>query len=192
MRQLRRWKRLWWRSMTCSHKRTSMGPSRSCWSSTTSALQLEEITSKGTRVSCVYYQQKCPYEKSLETYFMILEYSSPIIFLSCVLFYFISFSFFHKHFCYYNSMFVSLSAKTFSLFGFSFFILLSLSFFQNIFLFLSFINLFHFQPTMQFFIILFIAISFFNSFFSFFPCPVNTADCIPPKKGVLGMIQNSM
>ena len=31
------------------------------------ALQLEEITSKGTRVSCVYYQKR-PYEKSLETY----------------------------------------------------------------------------------------------------------------------------
>ena len=31
MRQLRRWKRLCWRSLTCSHKRTSMGPSRSCW-----------------------------------------------------------------------------------------------------------------------------------------------------------------
>ena len=54
MRQLRRWKRLWWRSLTCSHKKTSMGPSRSCWSDT-SALQLEEITSKGTRGSCVYY-----------------------------------------------------------------------------------------------------------------------------------------
>ena len=49
MRQLRRWKRLWRRSLTCSHKRTSMGPSRS-------ALQPEEVTSKGTRVSCVYYQ----------------------------------------------------------------------------------------------------------------------------------------
>ena len=47
MRQLRRWKRLWRRSLTCSHKRTSMGPSRSCWSGTTSALQPEEITSKG-------------------------------------------------------------------------------------------------------------------------------------------------
>ena len=30
MRQLRRWKSLCWRSLTCSHKRTSMGPSRSC------------------------------------------------------------------------------------------------------------------------------------------------------------------
>ena len=29
------------------------GASRSCWNGTTSALQLEEITSKGTRVSCV-------------------------------------------------------------------------------------------------------------------------------------------
>ena len=46
MRQLRRWKRLWRRSLICSHKRTSMGPSRSCWNGT-SALQLEEITLKG-------------------------------------------------------------------------------------------------------------------------------------------------
>ena len=49
-----------------------MGPFRSCWNGTTSALQPEEITSKGTRVSCVYYQKKCPYEKSLETYRMHL------------------------------------------------------------------------------------------------------------------------
>ena len=55
MRQLRRWKRLWRRSLTHPHKRTSMGHSRSCWNGT-SALQPEEITSKGTRVSCVYYQ----------------------------------------------------------------------------------------------------------------------------------------
>ena len=51
MRQLTRWKRLWRRSLTRSHKRTSMGPSRSCWIGT-SALQPEEITSNGTRVSC--------------------------------------------------------------------------------------------------------------------------------------------
>ena len=51
-----RQKRLWWRALTCSHKKTSMGPSRGCWNGTTSALQPEEITLKGTRVSCVYYQ----------------------------------------------------------------------------------------------------------------------------------------
>ena len=56
MRQLKRWKRLWRRSLTHWHKRTSMGPLRSCWNGTTSALQPEEITSKGDRVSCVYYQ----------------------------------------------------------------------------------------------------------------------------------------
>ena len=56
MRQLRRWKRLWRRSLTRSYKRTSMGPSISCWNGTTSALQPEEITWKGTWVSCVYYQ----------------------------------------------------------------------------------------------------------------------------------------
>ena len=55
-RQLRRWKRLWRRPLTHSHKKTSIGPSRSCWNGTTSALQPEEVTSKGTRVSCVYYQ----------------------------------------------------------------------------------------------------------------------------------------
>ena len=56
MRQLRRWKRLWRRSLTRSHKRTSMGRSRSCWNGTTSELQVVEITSKGTRVSYVYSQ----------------------------------------------------------------------------------------------------------------------------------------
>ena len=69
MRQLRRWKRLWRRSLTRSHKRTSMGPSRSCWNCTISALQPEESTSKGTRVSLSI---KCPYEKSPETYHMHL------------------------------------------------------------------------------------------------------------------------
>ena len=53
MRQLRRCKRLWRRLLTRSHKRTSMGPSRSCWNGTRSALLPEEITSKGTKVSCV-------------------------------------------------------------------------------------------------------------------------------------------
>ena len=38
MRQLRRWKSLWRRSLTRSRKRSSMGPSRSCWNGTTSAL----------------------------------------------------------------------------------------------------------------------------------------------------------
>ena len=56
MRQLRRWKRLWRRSLTRSYNRTSMVSSRSCWNGTTSALQPEEIPSKGTGVSYVYYQ----------------------------------------------------------------------------------------------------------------------------------------
>ena len=53
LRQFRRWKRLWRKSLTCSHKKTSMGRSRSCWNGTTSALQPGEITSKGTSN---YYQ----------------------------------------------------------------------------------------------------------------------------------------
>ena len=35
MRQLRRWKRLWQRSLKHLHKRTSIGPFRSCWNGTT-------------------------------------------------------------------------------------------------------------------------------------------------------------
>ena len=74
MRELRRWKTLWRRSLTRLHKRTSMGLSRSGGNVTSSALQQDEITSKGTRVSCVYYQWRCPYEKGQETYLMILIY----------------------------------------------------------------------------------------------------------------------
>ena len=55
MRQLRRWKRLWRKSLTRSLKMTSIGPFRSCWNDTTNALQPQEIISKGTRVSCLYY-----------------------------------------------------------------------------------------------------------------------------------------
>ena len=63
MRQLRRWKKLLRRSLTGSRKRICMAPSRSCWNGITSALHLEEITSKGAWVLCVYYQYKCQYEK---------------------------------------------------------------------------------------------------------------------------------
>ena len=63
-RQLRRWMMLWRRSLTRSHKTTSKGLLKSCWNGTTNALQPEEITSNGTKVSCVYYQLKCPYEKN--------------------------------------------------------------------------------------------------------------------------------
>ena len=72
MRQLWRWKRLRRRSLIRSHKRTSMVPCRSCWNGTTNALLPGKIISKGTRVSSVYYQWKCLYEKSLATYLMIL------------------------------------------------------------------------------------------------------------------------
>ena len=77
MRQLRRWKRLWRMLLTRSHKRTSLEPFRSRWNGIISALQPEEITSKGTRVSYVNYQLTCPYEKkSLETYFILLVWFS--------------------------------------------------------------------------------------------------------------------
>ena len=60
------------RSLTRSHKRISTGPSRSCWNGTTSALQLEEISSKGTSFMCVLLI-KVP----------IWKKSAPCIFVSC-------------------------------------------------------------------------------------------------------------
>ena len=50
MRQLRRWKRLWWRSLTRSHKRTSMGPSRSCWNSTTMNCSRRRLLRRGLEI----------------------------------------------------------------------------------------------------------------------------------------------
>ena len=47
MRQLRRSKRLWRRTLTRSHKTTFIGPSRSCWNGSTSALKPEEIIRRG-------------------------------------------------------------------------------------------------------------------------------------------------
>ena len=44
------------KSLICAHRRTSMGPSISCLNGTSSALLPEELTSKRTRVSCVYYR----------------------------------------------------------------------------------------------------------------------------------------
>ena len=67
MRQLRRWNRLWRRSLTRSHMRIS----RNCWNDTTSALQPEEITSKGTSSMCVL-SLKVPIQKCLETYWRSL------------------------------------------------------------------------------------------------------------------------
>ena len=102
MRLLRRWKRLWRRSLTRSHKRSSMGFSGGCWSGTRSALQSEEITSKGTRVSWAYYQYNCLDEKRLETYLMILVYiyiyiATTFFQISVNLFY-LTICYFHIHF----------------------------------------------------------------------------------------------
>ena len=47
MRQLRRWKRLWRRSLTRSHKKTSMGPSRSCWNGKISHCSRRKLLRRG-------------------------------------------------------------------------------------------------------------------------------------------------
>ena len=56
MRQLKRWKRLWRRSLTRSHLKTAMEPFRSCWDGTTSALQPEYLYSinKSTHMNKVW------------------------------------------------------------------------------------------------------------------------------------------
>ena len=51
-----------------SHNRASMGPSRGCWNGTTSALQPEEITLKGTSFMCVL-SIKVPIRKKSGNFF---------------------------------------------------------------------------------------------------------------------------
>ena len=72
-RQLRRWKRLWRRSLTRSHKRTSLMLSRSCGNGKTSALQPEDITSKRTSFMRVL-SIKVPIRKKSGNLLMILVY----------------------------------------------------------------------------------------------------------------------
>ena len=78
MRQLRRWKRLWQRSLTLSRKRTSMRASRSCWNGITSALQSEEITSKGLEFH-VCTINKSPRTKKSGNLFLWSLYAHKII-----------------------------------------------------------------------------------------------------------------
>ena len=75
------------RSLTHSHKRTSMGPSRSCWNGTKSALQLEEITSKGISLVCTI-NKSAHTRKSLETYrtHLVYAYLHPLFFFFLLLF----------------------------------------------------------------------------------------------------------
>ena len=57
-------RRLWRRSLTGSHKRTSMGTCRGCWNSRTSVLPAEEITSKWTKgFMCVLINKSAHTEK---------------------------------------------------------------------------------------------------------------------------------
>ena len=56
MRQLRRWKRLWRRSLTRSHKMSSMGPSRNFLERYKKCIAAGGDYFEGTRVLCVYYQ----------------------------------------------------------------------------------------------------------------------------------------
>ena len=70
MRQLRRWKRLWQKSLTRSRKRTSMGPSRSCCNGTKSAL-----LRRGQEFHvCTINKSAHTKKQSLETYLMSLVY----------------------------------------------------------------------------------------------------------------------
>ena len=84
MRQLRWWKRLLRSSLTRSHKCTSMRPSRSCWNDRTSALQPEEITSKGTMCVLsikVTIQKKCRNLFNETRIFFYLPFCVPCVLL---------------------------------------------------------------------------------------------------------------
>ena len=67
MRQLRRWKRLWRRWLTRSHKRISLGPARSCWNGT-SALQPGRLLRRVVEFHVCTINKSAHSKKSLETY----------------------------------------------------------------------------------------------------------------------------
>ena len=77
MRQLRKWKRLWRRSLTRLHKRTSMEPSRSCCERCNKCTAAGgDYFEGGLEFHACTINKSAPYEKSLETYLMILVYLS--------------------------------------------------------------------------------------------------------------------
>ena len=76
MRQLRRWKTLWQRSLTCWHKRTSMVPSRICWN-VQMHCSWKGLLRRGLEFHmCTINKSAHTKIKSLETYLMILVNTS--------------------------------------------------------------------------------------------------------------------
>ena len=74
MRQLRRWKRLWRRSLTRSHKRTSMGPSRSSRNDRTMHCSRRRLLRRGLEFHVCTINKSGHTKESLETYLMIYIY----------------------------------------------------------------------------------------------------------------------
>ena len=73
MGQLRRWKRLWRSSLTRSQKRTSMGPSVSCWTGRISCSQ-RRLLRRGVEFLQCTLNKSAHTKKSLETYLMIFAF----------------------------------------------------------------------------------------------------------------------
>ena len=82
MRKLRRWKWLWRRSLTRSHKRSSMGPSGSCWNGT-SALQPERLLQRGLEFHVCTINKSAHTKKNLETYWRPLVYRLLCLGIKC-------------------------------------------------------------------------------------------------------------
>ena len=78
MRQLRRYKKLSRRSLTRSHKKTSMGRPRSSWNCITSALQPEESIRRALEFHVCTINTSAHTKKSLETYLMIIVSRTPV------------------------------------------------------------------------------------------------------------------
>ena len=76
MRQPKRWKRLWRRSLTRSHKRTSMGPSR-IFGTVQVQCSRKRLLQRGLEFHVFSINKSAYTKKSLETYLMILIFILP-------------------------------------------------------------------------------------------------------------------
>ena len=84
MRQFRRWKSLWRRSLTRSHKRTSMGPSRIVGTVQQVHCSRRRLHRRGLEFHVCTINKSAHTKKSLETFLMILVYIYIIIIIkSC-------------------------------------------------------------------------------------------------------------
>ena len=85
MRKLRRWMRLWWRSLTCSPRGLQWGLPEVVGTAQGVHCSQRRLLRRGLEFHVCTINKMAPYEKILETYFMILSYIYIYIYIYVIL-----------------------------------------------------------------------------------------------------------